>query len=541
MAETVEQLKERAERLCQSPDATNEQVDALNQAAWELRYINDPLGTRLIAKALQLADRNCYERGRARSLHNGGWSHLFTHQFEEAEQSLQESYQIFLRLEDNIGLSSALNGLAVAKGKTGDHETAFENHFAALRLRQKIGDSAGIASVLNNLGLIHKRSGDYALALDYYYRALEVALDSRMPAVQVHAYSNLGDVLWRVGEVGQSIERSQQALDLYLERSNRLYEGATLISLGAAHHSRREYQTALGYYARGLEIAQAARNFEAQIEAQTYLGNIYCETGDWQTALIHLSQASHLSQTVNSRFYESQTLLRLGLVYRQIGRQQQSIEALTQALEISEELKAKDIRCKAHLALSQVFEEQNKLAEALRHHQAFHHIWQEMFGIAALRRIEQILLQRELKTIPNKKLKLPAARKTVDAADVWRGGGSRAALTPRKLQEVANFIARHLEQNLTLAALADMIGLSQNYFLRSFKQATGKTPHQFLIEQRVARAKELLRTSRLPLAEIALRCGFSSQSHLTTHFRLLTGETPRAFRHSSKHNQPNKS
>jgi len=71
--------------------------------------------------------------------------------------------------------------------------------------------------------------------------------------------------------------------------------------------------------------------------------------------------------------------------------------------------------------------------------------------------------------------------------------------------------------------------MSQYYFCRLFKQSVGMTPHQYLIRLRVERAKQLLKRSDLAIADVALQCGFSHQSHLSFHFRRLVGMSPKTF------------
>ena len=81
----------------------------------------------------------------------------------------------------------------------------------------------------------------------------------------------------------------------------------------------------------------------------------------------------------------------------------------------------------------------------------------------------------------------------------------------------------------TLCILALACHLSTSYFARRFKHCAGLPPYQFLIKKRVERAKRLLRGT-MPIAEVALECGFSHQEHLTNVFRRWTGQTPSAYR-----------
>lgn len=100
-----------------------------------------------------------------------------------------------------------------------------------------------------------------------------------------------------------------------------------------------------------------------------------------------------------------------------------------------------------------------------------------------------------------------------------------------RLREVIDYIHEKLSEEITLNDLSARVQLSPFHFARLFKQSTGLTPHAYLIQQRVERARELLKISRQPTSEIAKQVGFCDQSHLTVHFRRAYGLTPKVFRH----------
>ncbi|MGK7940945.1 MAG: helix-turn-helix domain-containing protein [Crocosphaera sp.] len=108
---------------------------------------------------------------------------------------------------------------------------------------------------------------------------------------------------------------------------------------------------------------------------------------------------------------------------------------------------------------------------------------------------------------------------------VYQGG-----LSPYQLSQIFDYIDAHLEQHLKLEDLAQLLDLSQFHFSRLFKQSVGLSPHQYLIEQRIERAKQLLKKTNQSILDIALNCGFSSHSHLSKQFRQVTGMTPKAYR-----------
>jgi len=106
----------------------------------------------------------------------------------------------------------------------------------------------------------------------------------------------------------------------------------------------------------------------------------------------------------------------------------------------------------------------------------------------------------------------------------------RANLPQHILRRVRAHIAEHLGETLRLPTLATCAGLSVSHFSRCFRNSTGMTPHAYLMEQRLWKARTLLGSTRLPIAEIALRTGFSDQSHFTRHFHRRMSYAPHAYR-----------
>lgn len=103
-------------------------------------------------------------------------------------------------------------------------------------------------------------------------------------------------------------------------------------------------------------------------------------------------------------------------------------------------------------------------------------------------------------------------------------------LTNKKLALVLELIESDLSEDLPLKVLANAAGLSEYHFLRMFKQSTGYTPHQYVISQRIERARELLKKTDMTITEIAYLLGFSTPAHFTHHFRRKTGLTPTEMR-----------
>jgi AraC family transcriptional regulator len=114
---------------------------------------------------------------------------------------------------------------------------------------------------------------------------------------------------------------------------------------------------------------------------------------------------------------------------------------------------------------------------------------------------------------------------TTPQVTVYEGG-----LPQRQLSQVLDYMNDHLDHDIKLADLAALLNISQFHFSHMFKQAIGTSPYQYLLQQRIERAKQLLKQSDQPIMEIAFQCGFNNHSHLSQQFRRFTGMTPKAYR-----------
>ncbi|KJF67487.1 AraC family transcriptional regulator [Rhizobium nepotum] len=119
--------------------------------------------------------------------------------------------------------------------------------------------------------------------------------------------------------------------------------------------------------------------------------------------------------------------------------------------------------------------------------------------------------------------------------------GGRAARTSDRMRRLSrahedlakDLLLENLDGNVSISEVAQMCNLSRGYFIRAFRETTGMTPYQWVLRKRVDRARDLLRASNTTLAEVAIACGFSDQSHFTRVFADIVGTTPGSWRRNS--------
>ena len=120
----------------------------------------------------------------------------------------------------------------------------------------------------------------------------------------------------------------------------------------------------------------------------------------------------------------------------------------------------------------------------------------------------------------------------------------RGGLGPARLRKIREFVHARIEDELSLHEMAEAVGLSTAHFSQLFRKSTGESPHQFVLRERIERAKAILRTAEGRVLDVAIACGFKTQQHFARVFRKFCGASPTEYREefveppSGSHNAP---
>jgi AraC family transcriptional regulator len=109
--------------------------------------------------------------------------------------------------------------------------------------------------------------------------------------------------------------------------------------------------------------------------------------------------------------------------------------------------------------------------------------------------------------------------------EIYRGG-----LGSARLRRIKELVHAKMEEDLSLDEMAQSVGLSTAHFARVFRKSTGATPHQFVLRQRLERAKAMLRAPDARVLDVAVACGFKTQQHFAQVFRDVWGVSPTEYR-----------
>jgi AraC-like DNA-binding protein len=117
---------------------------------------------------------------------------------------------------------------------------------------------------------------------------------------------------------------------------------------------------------------------------------------------------------------------------------------------------------------------------------------------------------------------------TAQVARIRRLSGSS-----RMVHHVVQYVQQHLHEPIQVAQIAQTLGYNPSYLCRSFKEETGKNLKEYINQTKIDEAKYLLRSTNMPILDLSVHLGFSSQAYFTSLFKSLTGTTPVQYRQSS--------
>jgi AraC family transcriptional regulator len=130
-------------------------------------------------------------------------------------------------------------------------------------------------------------------------------------------------------------------------------------------------------------------------------------------------------------------------------------------------------------------------------------------------------------------------RRQIDTQPVEGAADGKERLLAWQARKVLDYIDGHITSRVLVADLCALVWRSEAHFSRSFRGTFGCSPHAFVVRRRVELAAQYMLRTDMSLSDIALECGFVDQAHLCKHFRVVTGETPAAWRRARRAHRAN--
>ncbi len=282
-----------------------------------------------------------------------------------------------------------------------DHLSRYSEALAtglkALELANQLSDLRMIASVDNILGTVYWRLADYSSALDHYIHGLRLLEIEPDPGEEVFLLQGLGALHYEIGDYEEALKYSKRSIDLYPGDITAKVIG--LNNTAFILHQMKRDEEALPYALQAWELYGDEQFSVGKPELLHTLGSIHLQTGNIERATAYFEEVARVAEEQENPLQKANALFGICQIHRIQGKLEQALQELLQIVRISQDIGSLSSECNAHELLAQLYKQMGNYRKALEHFEAFHAIHIRIFNERAERRLHNARLLVEVETI----------------------------------------------------------------------------------------------------------------------------------------------
>jgi class 3 adenylate cyclase/lipopolysaccharide biosynthesis regulator YciM len=292
------------------------------------------------------------------------------------------------------GQAVALKNLGLGYHNLGDYVEASMQWERSLTLFESIGDEPGAANILCNLGAIYSMSADEARALEYFLEALKIAEEYGDSIRMATVLLNIGTIYSSKSATRkEALQNYKQALEIFRSLDNTVGIGFCIFNLGETHFQENEYDSALYYFEKSLEIYEDTIDIVISLN---YIGNVYAAKGNYQTAIHNQERALEMAIKSNAKLEIAQIYLGMANTYILQENLNQAIKFFELAKNIAEEIGSNYEVKDAYEGLATAYSKIPNFENAYRYQSMLREIERKIYNIETDERIENELFSYQL-------------------------------------------------------------------------------------------------------------------------------------------------
>ena len=315
-----------------------EQIDQLNDQAWDQRFSDPAAAAELAGRAERLSrEGDGYPRGLGWSLLTAGVCAIRREEYDAAHTHLAAALELLAGCGDADGEAYTLVGLGNLNYLLGEYRRALENDERGLEIFRRIDHARGEAIALTGLGSVQYALGEYALALASIGASREIfrSLGDRLG--EANTLNNLGNVHYALGDYQQALAHLEAAVPIHREIGNRSGEASTLGNIGGIHYSLGAYPLSLEHHQANLRIQQDLGNREGEAYALNNIGGVDHAIGNHRQALEHLQASLEIFSELGHLNGQATVLVGIGLAHGSLEEHESALKHYQAGLHMHRE------------------------------------------------------------------------------------------------------------------------------------------------------------------------------------------------------------
>lgn len=236
----------------------------------------------------------------AGAIYYKGWIHYTLAEYDKCIAHYFECGEIYLQIEDFIGLANAWDNIGAIYLIKGESAKALDFHLNALEVRIKINDILGIGASHNSIGSIYYEHGNYLEALDEFEAAIFYYKKANYDAGISSALNHIGMINLLMGSLDEALNNFNKSLDVKIRLEDKQGIAMSLIQIGSISLMKKEFKTAIDYFERSLTLYSEIGDLRGVSSAKINLGVLYRLKGKHKTALNYFNEGLSIAQTIGA-------------------------------------------------------------------------------------------------------------------------------------------------------------------------------------------------------------------------------------------------
>ena len=299
----------------QIEDDPTRKVEIMLSLAEELKS-NDPESALHYAqRALDISVTSGYSSGEMKSLNALGEIFSEKTEFKIAMDYAVKAQMMATQLGDRMQLGHALYNMGNIYTKLGNYEKSSELYYECLRLSEEIDDRVTEVKALNSIGIVHHNQNNYEKALEYYLKALTIAREIEYLRGITRVLNNVAAIYGTRGDYPKVVQYLREAIALNLERKDQDMLGVNYLNFGYYFQELKQYDSALYYLNKALNIYEELNNASSIISAKIFLAEYYLEVGELQKSKRYAMESLQEGQASGLKRFVFETAALLSKIY----------------------------------------------------------------------------------------------------------------------------------------------------------------------------------------------------------------------------------
>jgi len=267
--------------LTQTSFSSNDElISKLNKRSESYRTIDSKKAIELSLKATELADKGNNNSLKALSYKNLGVALYYHNAYQEALTSYQKALNLYIPLNDSVGLSACYNNMAAVYKDLNNFREASNYYLKALAIDNRLNDKQGLAIVYNNLGEVFHLQAKYIWALQFYMNSLKYETELNNLNGIADCYLNLGAVMEENNFFDKALFYYKKALFPYKQTSDYFRLGQCYNNMGIAYTRINDFYNAKDCLTKSIAIKERTHDNQGKVTSLLNLGNLYILLND---------------------------------------------------------------------------------------------------------------------------------------------------------------------------------------------------------------------------------------------------------------------